>query len=118
MGNIKKTIVDLNDEELAQVNGGSTGGTETRVMWNSEFSGHVNKYSAVVGRYYYATDDNSRTDWIYGEMLRTYEKSFGPCATKRVHVIRVTSYGGNCSKGEKEILGDSWTLYTTRKTFL
>ena len=112
--------MEIKEKDLEKAVGGS-GGDNSRTIGKSTFTGHVGKYDAVVGNKYYALKDNA-DEWIYGVLVKSYEKSKG-CYTVRTHVIdaergyTINEWYNPALKRE-EISGDSWTLYTTRSESL
>lgn len=95
----------LQDKQLDSVSGGE----DSVLRGGRRFSGHVGKYSGVVGQNYYVLSDDS-FDWFYGTLTKTYEEDvfFGLFGTNRCHEFFIPANGSKA-----KIDGDCWTMYTT-----
>ena len=106
----------LKEKDLENVSGGyDYAGAKERKFDGYHFSGVVDKYHPIVGKYYYLCDDHNRV-WYYGKLTKSYEKSKA-CHTVRTHKLAVEQY---CYQGEfqkivvgkeQEFCGDIYTLY-------
>jgi len=118
MENSEKLIPE---EELDNVSGGCGDNTEVpgdRSKYNN-YTIPVDKYSGVIGNRYLF--DNGDGQWIFGELLNSYE-SFQLLYTYRVQDVRVIdAHGFSNSSGPNsielseygtiEIYGDEYQMY-------
>lgn len=91
--------VELNEDMMAQVNGG--------------FSGHVGQYNGVIGESYYLVYDESYYDkWYYGELIDSYEKDYY-FWTRRKHVFMIYSENGKECKVPytMEVFGSDYSMF-------
>lgn len=104
-----KEKLELNDEELQQVSGGSV----IKAHW--EFYGWVGQYDGVIGEEYYLVCDY-KDAFVYGKLLDSWEKHGFLWTTDRYHKMDVYSSGGDCfDHGEHEYDGLNWSFYKYRR---
>lgn len=94
---MNENMREMTDIELESVSGG--------------WSGHVDKYSGVIGEKYYFVNDDDHSKWIYGKLLKSYEKKKALFFSVRTHEVAVERHGNFKWESKMSISGDEWTIY-------
>ena len=107
--------VELKDEELKLVTGGSTTEDAPNELScdNWVFYGFIGKYAdSHIGEKLYLVS-HSRNEYYYGRLLDTFEAE-STFWTERTHVINCEEHNGVKYGGFVEVSGDDYWLYRER----
>ena len=107
--------VDLKDEELQEVTGGSTTENAPNELScaNWVFSGFIGKYAeSHIGEKLYLVS-HDKDEYYYGRLLDSFEAE-STFWTERTHVILCEEHNGSKFSGYVEVSGDDYWLYSER----
>lgn len=105
----------IKDEELNEVNGGSTveNAPEEARCKNHVFTGFVGKYAeSFMGQSFYYVDHDLE-HYFYGVLLHSFEAEY-TFSTERTHVIRCTEKDNRSVNGLIELSGDDYWIYRNK----
>lgn len=114
MSEENKTI-ELNEEDLEKVNGGSTTEDASNELsfGNWTFSGFVGKYAeSHIGEKLYLVS-HDKDEYYYGRLLDSFEAE-STFWTERTQVINCEEHNGVRLVGVVEVSGDDYWLYRER----